>query len=123
MKRREQLKEDFQNILDKWKEALDLPETEISRDAAILRFELTFEVGWKLMQMLAREEGYEVNSPRQAFQHAFSLGWVTDEVIWTDILKARNTATHVYREQFAQSLYNELDNYYKAFKEFLETIE
>lgn len=80
MTRKDQLKKDFQNILNSWKKALDLPETEISRDAAILRFELTFEVGWKLMQILAKDEGYEINSPRQAFQHAFSMGWVNDEI-------------------------------------------
>lgn len=89
MSRSSQLKEDFRNILAKWKEALNEPETELSRDAAILRFELTYEVGWKLIQVLAREEGYEVKSPRQAFRQAFSMEWVTDEVVWADILKAR----------------------------------
>jgi nucleotidyltransferase substrate binding protein (TIGR01987 family) len=102
-----ELKDHFQNILEKWKEALKMPETEINRDATILRFELAFEVGWKLIQVLAREEGYEVNSPRQAFQQAFVMNWVTEEVIWVDILKARNTATHVYREKYAKALYRD----------------
>jgi|AntRauTorcE11897_2_1112592.scaffolds.fasta_scaffold80363_1 hypothetical protein len=37
-----ELKEDFQNILTKWGEALDQPESDLSRDAAILRFELAY---------------------------------------------------------------------------------
>ena len=123
MGRISELKEDFSNILMKWKEALDAPETELSRDAAILRFELTFEVGWKLIQVLAREEGYEVKSPRQAFQQAFSIGWVTDEVIWSDILQARNKATHVYREAYAKILYRELGAYYTAFEELEKAVE
>lgn len=105
MSRSSELKRDFKNILKKWGEALKEPETELSRDAAILRFELAFEVGWKLIQLLAREEGFEVKSPRQAFQQAFTLGWISDEVIWADILKARNTATHVYREAYSKALY------------------
>lgn len=123
MSRKKQLISDYENILGKWKEALNQPETELSRDAAILRFELSYEVAWKLIQVLARAEGYEVNSPRQAFQQAFSIGWVSDEVIWADILKARNTATHVYRETYAKNLYQELDNYYKAFNELFLSVK
>ncbi|HEX6981849.1 MAG TPA: nucleotidyltransferase substrate binding protein [Balneolaceae bacterium] len=72
---------------------------------------------------MAREEGYEANSPRQAFQQAFSIGWIGDEVIWADIVKARNTATHVYRETYAKSLYQELDDYYKAFNELYLSVQ
>jgi nucleotidyltransferase substrate binding protein (TIGR01987 family) len=117
MSRTPRLKNDFSNILKKWEDALTKKQTEINRDAAILRFELAFEVGWKLIQRIARDEGYEVKSPRQAFQQAFTLGLVTDEVIWTDILKARNTVTHVYQEAYANSLYQQLDKYFEAFKE------
>ena len=123
MDRSEQLKNDLDNILSKWKVALEKPETELTRDAAILRFELAFEVGWKLLQVLERDEGYEVKSPRQAFQQAFALGWITDEVIWADILRARNTAIHVYREAFAQSLYDELQKFYEAFKDLQKALE
>ncbi|HEX6981848.1 MAG TPA: hypothetical protein VF181_03720 [Balneolaceae bacterium] len=49
MSRKQQLMKDFENVLHKRKEALDQQETELSRDAAILRFELSFEVGWKLL--------------------------------------------------------------------------
>lgn len=117
MKRIDQLKQDYKRILKKWKEALDQTKTEYSRDAAILRFELAYEVGWKLIQLLAREEGYDVHSPRQAFQQAYSMGWISDEVVWYDIIEARNKATHVYREEYAENLYAELSTYYKAFKE------
>jgi nucleotidyltransferase substrate binding protein (TIGR01987 family) len=120
MDRINQAKKDFQDILERWQAALNEPETELNRDAAILRFELAYEVGWKLIQITARDEGYEVKSPREAFQTAFSLDWVSDEVIWREILHARNRATHVYRESYAKSLYEQLDEYHKAFRE-LET--
>lgn len=48
------------------------------------------------------------------------MGWVSDEVIWFDILKARNTATHVYREEFAKSLYQKLNSYHNAFEELFK---
>ncbi len=109
------LVEDFNHILTRWGEALIQPESDLTRDSAILRFELAFEVTWKLLQLLGREQGYEVNSPRQAFQQAFKLGWLTDEEVWADIIQARNTAVHVYREEYAQALYNELKRHYEAF--------
>ena len=33
------------------------------------------------------------------------------------ILEARNKATHVYREEYAEELYEELHTYYEAFRE------
>jgi len=116
------LAKDFEDILHRWKEALDQPASDIVRDSAILRFELTFEVAWKLVQVLGREQGFEVNSPRQAFQQAFTLGWITDEEIWVDIIRARNTAVHVYRQEYAESLYRELPQYYQAFVELRNAI-
>jgi len=115
--KKEALRRDFDDILSRWGEVLNQPESDIVRDSAILRFELTYEVAWKLVQLLAREEGYEVNSPRQAFQRAFTMGWVTDEEVWADIVQARNTAVHVYRQEYAQALYRKLRKFHKAFKE------
>ena len=115
--KKEALRRDFDDILSRWGEVLNQPESDIVRDSAILRFELTYEVAWKLVQLLAREEGYEVNSPRQAFQRAFTMGWVTDEEVWADIVQARNTAVHVYRQEYAQALYRKLKRFYEAFKE------
>ena len=119
---RKTLKKDFDNILSRWGEVLGQPGNDVVRDSAILRFELTFEVGWKLVQFLAREQGYEANSPRRAFQQAFTMGWITDEEVWADIIKARNTAVHVYRQEYAESLYRKLEKFYQAFVELQKAV-
>ena len=120
--RRKALQKDFEDILSRWGQVLDQPESDLVRDSAILRFELTFEVAWKLVQFLAREQGYEVNSPRQAFQRAFTMGWITDEEVWADIIKARNDAVHVYRQEYARVLYLKLKGFYEAFKEMQDAL-
>ena len=107
---------DFTRIVRSWREALDQPKTEFTRDSAILRFELAYEVTWKLLQMLLREQGFEVSSPRQAFQRAFTVGWINDEELWDDIIRARNAAVHVYREEDAEALYKKLDSFQQAFE-------
>lgn len=47
----------------------------------------------------------------------FALGWIEDEAIWHDIIKDRNTAVHVYREDWAQALFNRLPAYLNAFRQ------
>ena len=123
MMRKQLLKADLKNILDRWGHVLTLPVDDVVRDSAILRFELTFEVAWKLVQLVAREQGFEVNSPRQAFQQAFVMGWITDEEVWADIIQARNTAVHLYRQEYAEALYQELNRYYQAFRELYQALE
>ena len=120
--RKDALTKDFEEILSRRGEVLAAPENDIVRDSAILRFELTFEVAWKLVQVLVREQGYAANSPRQAFQQAFAMGWITDEEVWADIIKARNTAVHVYRQEYAEALYQELPHYFNAFDELRNAI-
>ena len=109
-------------IIASWGEALREDKTEFTRDSAILRFELAYEVTWKLLQALLRDEGYEVNSPRQAFQQAFSIGWIADEVVWDDIIRSRNIAVHVYREADAERLFKELPRFQHAFTQLSEAL-
>ncbi|MGC9452249.1 MAG: HI0074 family nucleotidyltransferase substrate-binding subunit [Oceanipulchritudo sp.] len=115
-----QLREDFLRILDKLDEVLAIPSsirTTRDRDSAILRFELTFEVCWKLLQRMVRDEGFESNGPRQAFERSFSIGWISNESVWYDLLKDRNLAIHVYREEWAEDLFGRLPVYLQAFKD------
>lgn len=118
----EALRKDFATVMASWGKSLAQSKTEFTRDSAILRFELTYEVGWKLLQSLLREQGYEVNSPREAFQHAFTVGWIREEEIWDDIIRARNSAVHVYREADAEALFAGLKHFHEAFEQLRKAI-
>jgi nucleotidyltransferase substrate binding protein (TIGR01987 family) len=122
MPRGDALRQDFTTIVASWAKSLAQSKTEFTRDSAILRFELAYEVGWKLLQSVLREQGYEVNSPRQAFQRAFAMGWASDEEIWDDIIRARNNAVHIYREADAEALFKNLKRFLQAFEQLLKTI-
>ena len=94
---------DLRKVLTRWAEAMpDVATDERARDSAILRFELAFEVGWKLVQTLSRRNGLSAESPRAAFANAFQLGWASDEAAWADIIKTRNNAVHAYHEPLAR---------------------
>lgn len=112
-------------MLTRWGEALRAwraTGSDRDRDSAILRFELAYEVIWKHLQTLAREQGLESSGPRQAFENAFRLGWIKDEMIWAEAIRARNQAIHVYREAFAQALAERLEPLYNAFMQLLQDL-
>lgn len=117
---------DFERILDQFADVMATPTGELDsrdRDSAILRFELCYEVCWKLLQRMVRDQGYESNGPRSAFEKAFALGWIEDESTWHDIMKDRNTAVHVYREEWAEDLFSRLPNYLAAFQSLLKQLK
>lgn len=74
------------------------------------------------LQASLRDQGYDVSSPRQAFQQAFSIGWISEEEVWDDIIRARNTALHVYREADAERLFGELERFHRAFTSLAASI-
>jgi len=111
--------QDFERILGQFTEVMATPASDLDsrdRDSGILRFELCYEVCWKLLQRLVRDQGYESNGPRSAFEKAFALGWIENESVWYDLMKDRNTAVHVYREEWAEALFLRLNAYMEAFQ-------
>ena len=113
----------FESALKRLKEALAQPKTEWTRDAAIQRFEFTFELAWKTAKRLAREQGMESVSPRHTLKEAFKLGWVPDDRIWMDMLEDRNRTSHTYKEQVAEEIYGRLSSYANALTGLLQKLK
>lgn len=101
----------FESALERLGDALAQPKTEWTRDAAIQRFEFTFELAWKAIARFAQREGVECNSPRRAFRAALKLGWIDDDALWLDMLDDRNLASHTYNEVTADALHTRLPLY------------
>jgi len=94
--------------------ALSQPKTEWTRDAAIQRFEFSFELAWRAMARCARDEGIDVASPRQAVRAAFKLGWIEDDASWLSMLDDRNRTSHTYKEKTAEEIYGRLARHHAA---------
>lgn len=80
---------------------------EVSRDAAIQRFEYTFEATWKATQLCLRVlEGVEVASPKGAIRGAFHAGLLDEAACQSALAMAddRNLTSHTYNEGLAQML-------------------
>jgi nucleotidyltransferase substrate binding protein (TIGR01987 family) len=113
---------DLASALSRLNDALAQPKTEWTRDAAIQRFEFTFELAWKSVASAARLQGLEVASPRRAWQTAFQLGWIDDDRLWLDMLEDRNRASHSYREATAEKIHARLAAYAGAIGALLQVL-
>ena len=99
---------DLGNALERFREVMDISidENDIALDAAIQRFEFSFELFWKTLKVLLLEVGgIQVGSPKQVLKEAYSQGWINEEQRWLDLLDARNLTSHVYNEQKALDIY------------------
>ena len=92
-------------------EAAALPETDIVRDAAIQRFEFTFELVWKTLQLYLEHEGLESSGPRAVLKRAFVMRLIPDQDeadVWLRMLDDRNLTSHAYDETLAVRIYTRI---------------
>jgi nucleotidyltransferase substrate binding protein (TIGR01987 family) len=101
----------LRNAVVRLREALAVAETDVSRDAAIQRFEFCFELAWKAVQERARNEGMDCQSPKGCLKLAFKSGWIQDESGWLAMIEDRNRTSHTYDEQLAKDVYRRLSQH------------
>lgn len=117
-----QWKESFDslgNALTRLEEVLKEPldDANIVMDATIQRFEFSFELFWKTLKRALLVVGVETKSPRETLKKAFQLGWIDDEELWLKMMYDRNAASHVYDEDKAREIYNNVQGYSLALRE------
>lgn len=115
-----------QKALSTLEEILNEDFSLIVRDAAIQRFEYTFETIWKATKVyLSEEEGIIANSPKAVFREALTSGLLSDKQVETALKMTddRNLTTHTYVEEVAQQIFEKLPKYYKLMKQLFEQIK
>ncbi|MHB8762724.1 MAG: HI0074 family nucleotidyltransferase substrate-binding subunit [Deferrisomatales bacterium] len=95
----------LERALKSLEEVLAVTYSVIVRDATIQRFEYTFELAWKLLRKVAKIEGIEVGSPRQAIRAAFDTQLLKDVDAWFELLEDRNRTSHTYNEVTADEVF------------------
>jgi len=81
--------------------------SKVERDAAIQRFEYTFEAVWKAAQFYLREiEGLDVGSPKGAARAAFETGLLDEAETRHALAMAddRTLSVHTYNETLANEI-------------------
>jgi len=86
----------------------------IVRDAAIQRFEYTFEAVWKAAQLYLREkEGLDQGSPKGVVRASLQAGILTDEQarLALELVDDRNLTVRTYNEELAKRIFSHLSVY------------
>ena len=112
--------ENFNNALKRLTEAnieyKRNKKNDLYRDALIKRFEFTFELSWKCLKEYLDFNGVTVrDTPRDIIKTAFQLYLINDEQAWLDMMTARNNTAHIYKEEQAVAIAEDISvKYVKA---------
>ncbi len=88
--------------------------SDIQRDAAIQRFEYSFEAVWKAAKAYLLEvEGIDVASPKKVLRVSGEIGLLSEEQVslGLQMVDDRNLTSHTYHEGLAQRIYERLQSY------------
>lgn len=115
--------DNFSNALKKLEEAFAEKGYSLCLDGTIKRFEFSFEMAWKALKKFLLYEGIECASVRDCIKKAYQLGFIKEEDRWLNILKDRNSASHIYDEKEAEEIYQRIKNvYFAEFKKLKEKL-
>lgn len=81
----------------------------LEKDGVIKRFEFTFELAWKTLQDILQHRGYhDIKGPKPVIKQAFQDGILSDGQAWIDMLNDRNNSTHLYDENEARKIFDNI---------------
>ena len=108
---------DLKEALDKFQEILQYSKEQFPYvvEATIQIFGYSFELYWKLLQKISRQEGVETNSPRSTLAQAYSMGLIDNQRLWLEMLEDRNLTSHTYKQPTA----NAINSHCKAYSDMM----
>ena len=90
----------------------DTSDNEYLKETTIQRFEYTYELAWKACKQVLEEKGMYLLFPTDIFKEAFSAGWLQNAKVGKEMIKARNTTSHLYDEEATNRIVIDIKNKY-----------
>jgi nucleotidyltransferase substrate binding protein (TIGR01987 family) len=119
---------DFEKAFYNLKSAVEKAVDDLDIDGTIKRFELCYELSWKIIKLHLEDLGIICKNPRDCFKQAKINNLIEDESIWMEMIENRNQLVHEYSSEFSKEIFKKiksdyvaiLENLYKNMKERLE---
>jgi len=96
---------------------------DVERDAAIQRFEFSFEASWNAAkQYLYDIEGVDIGSPKGVIRGCREVRLLEDDeaVLPLEMVNDRNLTVHAYNEEVAIKIHSNLNRYYALLQRWIE---
>lgn len=95
-------------------------------DSVVQRFEFTHEIAWKLMlsycKFVSPEE--QTLGSKDSTRWAFHAGLIENGEVWMDMINARNTTSHTYDGDVAESIIKKIiEVFYPEMVKFHDKME
>ncbi len=115
---------DFKNALNNLKTAGKKAKTDLEIDGTIKRFELCYELAWKLIKTVLADKGIICRNPRDCFKQAVINELITDDNIWLNMIEDRNDLVHLYQFTNSRKIFENIKSeYIKSFTFLLQKAE
>ena len=96
--------------------------SELEKEGLIQRFEYTYELAWKTLQDLLRENGYfDLAGPSPVLEQAYQDGYIADGEAWKKMKKSRELTAHTYNSDTAEEIATNINSVYYGLLKALET--
>lgn len=86
------------------------------QDAAIQRFEFVIELFWKVLKKVLIYEKIEATTPRDVLNKAYQFNLIDNESAWLGMLDDRNNTSHVYKQEEAKKVFENIKSYMPVFQ-------
>ncbi len=120
---------DFESAVKNLKAAVAQANSPLEIDGTIKRFELCYELAWKLIKEHLAEAGVICKNPRDCFKAAKENELISDETNWLKMIEDRNQLVHSYTFEQSRMIYGQIKSihlnslykfYLKIRKEYLQ---
>ena len=101
-------------------------DNDLYRDALIQRYEFSFELAWKTTAEFLYEQGITdfATSPKAVFKAAYGGGFIDNEIVWLQMIEARNSMSHTYDADASKQIADDICyEYEKEMSALLKTMQ
>ncbi len=117
MKKVQRYLDNFNNSVNNLHDAVLKSIDDLDIDGTIKRFELCYEISWKLIKSYLEFNGIFCKSPRECFKLAVQNNLIKDEMVWMEMIDDRNLLVHTYNFEYSRDVFKNIKE--KYLEEFL----
>lgn len=118
--RLESLYTDYNKALQALIEAVKEAKTDLEVEGTLKRFELFYELSWKLIKQALEILGIVCKNPRECFKQAVANGFIEEPEKWNAMIEDRNELIHTYNYEGSREMFQRVKDIYLPLFEHLK---